>query len=160
MFKRKLAAAILLSLVSCSAHSQNAREQANNAAIADGVTKAVSRAVRATDLNPAGPILSLGLTAAVFQYADTLPETRRPAAYAFAASVWQGAAANNVCMTAAFLTGGSFTPVCIASGSRGPSSPGTTASTSGASGNAARSCAISPASRTSRASMRRRRRKT
>jgi hypothetical protein len=116
MFKRQLATAILLSAAFGSAHAQNARDQANHAAIADGVTKAVGLAVGAMDLNPVGPVLALGVTAAVFQYAESLPETKRPTAYAAAASVWQGTAANNACLTAAFLTGGSFTPVCVALG--------------------------------------------
>ena len=116
MFKRRLATAILLATAFCSAQAQNARDQAKHAAIADGLTHAAGWVVGATDLNPVGPILSLGVTAAVFQYAESLPEARRPAAYAFAASVWQGTAANNACLTAAFLTGGSFTPVCIALG--------------------------------------------
>lgn len=112
----KIAAAVALSAAFCSAHAQNAKEQASNAAIADGVSKAVSLAVRASDLNPVGPILGIGMTAAMFQYAESLPEAERPGAYAFAASVWQGTTANNLCLTAAVLTGGSFTPVCIALG--------------------------------------------
>jgi hypothetical protein len=112
----KIATAVALSAAFCSAHAQNAKEQASNAAIADGVSKAVSLAVRASDLNPVGPILGIGMTAAMFQYAESLPEAERPGAYAFAASVWQGTTANNLCLTAAVLTGGSFTPVCIALG--------------------------------------------
>jgi hypothetical protein len=112
----KLATAVGLSAVFCSAHAQHAKDQASNAAIAEGVSKAVSLAARATELNPVGSILSIGMTAAMFQYAESLPDTERPGAYAFAASVWQGTTANNLCLTAAVLTGGSFTPVCIALG--------------------------------------------
>jgi hypothetical protein len=113
---RKLATAVALSTALCSAQAQNGKEQANNAAIADGFTKVVSLAVGASDLNPVTSILSIGVSAAVFQYADGLPETERPRAYAAATSLWQGAAANNLCLTAAFLTGGSFTPACVALG--------------------------------------------
>lgn len=56
----KLATAVALSAAFCSAHAQNANDQASNAAIADGVSKAVSLAARATALNPVGPILSIG----------------------------------------------------------------------------------------------------
>jgi hypothetical protein len=112
----KMAFAAVLFAAACSAHAQNVKEQANNAALADGVTKAVSLAVGASDLNPVTSILSIGMATAVFHYADSLPEAERPAAYAIATSVWQGTAANSACLTAAFLTGGSFTPACIALG--------------------------------------------
>jgi ABC-type branched-subunit amino acid transport system permease subunit len=112
----KLAIAVALAAASSSAHAQNVREQANNAAIADGVTKAVSLAVGASELNPVTSIVSIGMATALFRYAESLPETERPGAYALATSVWQGTAANNACLTAAFLTGGSFTPVCVALG--------------------------------------------
>jgi hypothetical protein len=112
----RFAAAIALSAAACGAHADVARDQASTAAIADGVTKGVSVFIRATDLNPVTTLVSIGMGAAVFQYADSLPETQRPAAYAAATAFWQGTAANNVCLTAAFITGGSFTPVCIALG--------------------------------------------
>lgn len=113
---RKLALAVVLLAACCSAQGQNVKEQANHAAIAEGVTKAVSLVVGASELNPVTAILSMGVAAAVYQYADSQPETERPRTYAAATSVWQGTAANNACLTAAFLTGGSFTPVCVALG--------------------------------------------
>jgi hypothetical protein len=76
----------------------------------------VSLVARAAKLNPQGPLLAIGMTTAVFRYAESLPDAEQPAAYAFAASFWQGSAANNLCLTVAVLTGGTFTPVCIALG--------------------------------------------
>jgi hypothetical protein len=119
---RKLAAlgkftvAAALAAAFCSASAKEAEEQARDAAIADGVSTAVGLAVGATELNPLGPILAFGMKTAVFEYTKTRPDTERPAAYAAAASVWSGAAANNLCVAAAIVTGGTFGPVCIAVG--------------------------------------------
>jgi hypothetical protein len=113
---RRLAAAALASMAFCSAHAQDVSDQAFHAAIADGVSTAAGIAAGAAELNPLGPVLAIGMKAAVFQYAKTLPDVEQPAVYAAAASIWGGAAASNVCVTAAVLTGGSFAPACIALG--------------------------------------------
>lgn len=112
----RVAAAAALAAASCAAQAQDSRDQAYNGAIADGVTTAVGLAAGAVEVNPLGPLLAIGMKAVTLQYAKTLPDTERPAMYAVAASMWQGAAANNLCVTAAILSGGSFTPVCIAIG--------------------------------------------
>lgn len=112
----RIATAAALSGAFCAAHAQDSRAQAHNGAIADGVTTAVGLAAGAVEVNPLGPLLAMGMKAVTLQYAKSLPDTERPAVYAVAASMWQGAAANNMCVTAAILSGGSFTPVCIAIG--------------------------------------------
>jgi hypothetical protein len=99
-----------------AAGAQELKEQAQAAALGDGVSTAVGLAVGAAELNPVGPILSFGMKAAVLHYVDTLPATEQPRAYAMAAASWSGATANNVCMTVSLLTGGSFIPACIALG--------------------------------------------
>jgi hypothetical protein len=111
----KLIAAAALSAVCCAANAQSV-DDTRNAAIADGVTTALGIAVGAVEANPLGPILAIGMKSVVFQYAETLPDTERPRVYAAATSMWQGAAANNLCVTAAILTGGSFAPVCLVVG--------------------------------------------
>lgn len=98
------------------AGAQELRDQARNAAIGDGVSTAVGLAVGAAELNPIGPLLTVGMKAVVFQYIETLPEIDQPRAYARATAMWSGAVANNVCITAAVLTGGGFAPVCIGVG--------------------------------------------
>ena len=98
------------------AGAQDLKEQARNAAIGDGVSTAVGLAVGAAELNPLGPLLAVGMKAVVFEYIKTLPEVEQPRAYARAAATWSGAVANNVCITAAVLSGGGFAPVCIAVG--------------------------------------------
>lgn len=111
----KLAAGALLAASWLPARAE-VEDQARNAAIADGVTTAVGLAAGAAEANPLGPVLSLGVKAVTLQYAKTLPDTDRPVALAAANSVWSGAAANNVCITAAILSGGSFAPACLVLG--------------------------------------------
>jgi hypothetical protein len=112
----KLGIAALLAAACFCAQADTAEDKAVDGAIADGITTAVGLAAGAAELNPLGPVLGIGVKLAVLHYAKTLPDTEQPAAYAAAASLWQGAAANNLCVAAAVLSGGSFAPVCIAVG--------------------------------------------
>lgn len=106
----------VLSLAFCAAQAQDARQQARDAAVTDGLSTAAGLAAGAVEMNPLGPLLAMGMKAATFHYASTLPDTQRPAVYAAAASMWSGATANNLCVTAALLSGGGFAPVCVALG--------------------------------------------
>lgn len=112
---RQLVLAAALSAMAC-AQAQDAEHQARTGAVTDGVSMAVGWAAGVVDVNPVLPVLVMGMKAVTLEYTRTLPETERPAAYATAAAVWQGTAVNNVCMTAAVLTAGSFLPVCVAAG--------------------------------------------
>jgi len=114
--KGKFALAALLVAAACGAQARDASEEAMGGAVADGVTTAVGLAAGAAELNPLGPVLSVGVKVALFQYAKGLPDTERPGVYAAAASWWQGAAANNICIAASVLSGGSFAPACVALG--------------------------------------------
>lgn len=111
---RRVALTIGLAAAATLAHANE--EQARNAAVADGVSTAIGLARHASELNPFGPILALGIKPVALHYAQGLPDTERPGAYAVAAAVWGGAAANNLCVTAALLSGGTFAPVCVAVG--------------------------------------------
>ena len=113
---RTLVAAAAISAVIPAVHAQEAREQARNAAVADGVTTAVGLALGAAEMNPLGPVLAVGMKAVALNYVDKLPDVQQPEAHAMMASVWSGFSANNVCITAAILTGGSFAPACVALG--------------------------------------------
>src|SRR4051812_3638678 len=106
--------AALLLAGCCSAQAASPEERAVHGAIADGVSTAVGLAAGAAELNPLGPVVGIGVKLAILQYAKTLPDTEQPAAYAAAASFWQGAAANNVCVAASILSGGAFAPACVA----------------------------------------------
>lgn len=109
-------AAASLAMAAFTAHAGTAQEQATEGAVADGITTAVGLALGAVELNPLGPVIGIGVKYAVMEYAKGLPDTQRPAAYAAAATFWQGAAASNLCIAASLLSGGAFAPACIAVG--------------------------------------------
>ena len=117
LLARSIAFVVVLAGASCCVRAQDVKGQALQAAIADGVSTAAVLATGAVTVNALSPVLFIGLKAAAFRYAESLPETERPAAYASATAMWAGATVNNVCITAAFLTsGGGLVPVCIALG--------------------------------------------
>jgi hypothetical protein len=110
-------AAVAVAAACAGAGAQDIKQQAVQAAIADGVSGAAVLATGVISVHPLGPVLSWGMKAATLQYAEGLPEHERPAAYGSATAMWAGATVNNVCLTAAFLTtGGVLAPVCIAAG--------------------------------------------
>lgn len=113
---RTLMAAAAISAALPAVHAQEARQQARNAAVADGVTTAVGLALGAAEMNPLGPVLAVSMKAVALSYVDRLPDVEQPKAHAMMASVWGGFSANNVCITAALLTGGGFAPACVAIG--------------------------------------------
>ncbi|HEX7890347.1 MAG TPA: hypothetical protein VF522_13380 [Ramlibacter sp.] len=113
---RTFAAAAALIAAFPAVHAQDAREQARNAAVADGVSTAVGLALGAAEMNPLGPVLAVGMKVVALNYVDKLPDVEQPEANAMMASVWSGFSANNVCITAAILTGGGFAPACVALG--------------------------------------------
>ena len=113
---RTLVAAAAISAALPAVHAQEARDQARNAAVADGVTTAVGLALGAAEMNPIGPLLAVTLKPLALNYVDKLPDVQQPEAHAMMASVWSGFSANNLCITAAILTGGSFAPACVALG--------------------------------------------
>lgn len=112
---RKVMVAALLSAGLCAAQAQEAKAQARVGAVADGVSSVVGIAAGAP-LNPLLPVVGAAFKAATLQHAESLPETERPRAYAFAAAGWQGSAAGNACFAVSVLSGGSFLPACVAVG--------------------------------------------
>lgn len=112
----KWGVAAVLAASGLGAHAATAEDNAFGGAVADGVTTAVGLAAGAAEMNPLGPVLAIGFKVAVLQYAKGLPDTERPAVHAAAASLWQGAAVNNVCVAASILSGGTFAPACLAAG--------------------------------------------
>lgn len=110
-----LAAAVLMAALGVG-HAQQSEDQARTGAVADGVSSVVGVATGAIAVNPLLPLADLGVKAASLRYAEGLPETERPGAYAFAAATWQGGAATNVCATASALSGGVLVPACVAVG--------------------------------------------
>ena len=112
---RRAVAATMLSCALGAARAEEPQEQARTGAVADGVSSVVGIAAGAP-LNPLLPVLGVAFKAATLRHAETLPDTDRPRAYAFAAAGWQGSAAGNVCAAASVLSGGSFLPACLVVG--------------------------------------------
>lgn len=102
----------LATLVGCSTLEQ----RATTAAVADGVTTLVGAPLGLVELNPLGVAIAIGVKLPMLVYAQSLPDNERAEFHALAAPLWGGAAASNVCMIAALLTGGAFAPVCIVAG--------------------------------------------
>lgn len=113
---RKLLLAGLLPALCLAARAQDDRDDAVQAAVADGVSGAAVFMSGALPVSPFVPILAVGMKAATIEYTSRLPQHERPAAYGAAKAMWAGGTVNNVCMTASFLTGGSFLPACLALG--------------------------------------------
>lgn len=90
--------------------------QARNAGIADGVSTGAALLAGGTELNPIGPVLAIAVKPLLLAYAKTQPPERQVAYFSAFSALWSGAAANNVCVTVSLLTGGSFTPACVAIG--------------------------------------------
>jgi hypothetical protein len=108
-------AALLCAAATC-ASAQELEQSARSAAVADTASTALGLAAGAVELNPLGPVLSIGMKAAYLKHAQTLPEPEKAVALAASSSIWSGAAANNLCVVAAIATGGSFAPACIVLG--------------------------------------------
>ena len=103
--------AIVLSLLCLSAQAQTAHE----AAAADVATTGIGLALGAAEANPIG-VLTLPLKLMAIQQAEALPTGEREYTLSAISSMWTGAAANNLCVVAAILSGGTFAPACLVLG--------------------------------------------
>lgn len=113
-YRKQVFAAVLWAALG-AAQAQDAKTQAREGAVADGVTSFVGLAAGAP-VNPLLPVVGLAFKATTLQRAESLPETERPRAYALAAAGWHGSAAGNVCAVVSVLSGGSFLPACVVVG--------------------------------------------
>lgn len=117
---KAMAAALLIALLTgCSSLREAAHgamaERDQTAAIADVATTGAALALGATEANPLG-LLTLPLKLWLISYSDDLPDGEKQSTKAFMSSTWTGAAANNLCVIAAILTGGAWAPACVAVG--------------------------------------------
>ena len=100
--------ALILSLLCVTAQAQTAEQ----AAAADVATTGIGLALGAAEANPIG-LLTLPAKLAAIQHAESLPTGEREYALSVISSMWTGAAANNLCVVAAILSGGAFAPACL-----------------------------------------------
>lgn len=103
--------ALILSLLCVTAQAQTAEQ----AAAADVATTGIGLALGAAEANPIG-LLTLPAKLAAIQHAESLPTGEREYALSVISSMWTGAAANNLCVVAAILSGGAFAPACLVIG--------------------------------------------
>jgi hypothetical protein len=106
-------AALLCAAATC-ASAQELEQSARSAAVADTASTALGLAAGAVELNPLGPVLSIGMKAAYLKHAETLPEPEKAVALAASSSIWSGAAANNLCVIAVLISAGAFPPLAAA----------------------------------------------
>src|SRR4051812_24980667 len=68
----KVLVALALPAAFCCAHAQDARDEAEQAALADGVSTAAVLMTGAVSVNPIVPIVSFGMKAATLEYTRRL----------------------------------------------------------------------------------------
>ena len=92
-------------------HSESLQKQAETAAVADGVSTLGGLALGAAEANPLG-LAVFPLKALYMSHIKTMPEDEQADAYAGLQATSSGAAANNLCIIGAILTGGGLAPFC------------------------------------------------
>jgi hypothetical protein len=102
---------LVLSLGLPPAHAATLQEQAEAAAAADGITTLGGLALGAAEANPLG-LVSLLAKVPMLAYVKTLPRDEQAEWHATYGAIWGGAAANNLCIAGAILTGGVLAPLC------------------------------------------------
>jgi hypothetical protein len=106
---RRILTALVLTLVTLTAHAETATN-AMTAAAADTASTAAGLASGLVEINPLGLAGSVVMKVAVISYIHKLPEEDRAHPYSLATSVWGGLAASNLC----WLTGAG--PLCFVLG--------------------------------------------
>lgn len=91
-------------------------KKASNGVLGDCGTTFVGLLLGAVELNPINPVLGCGLRKVILDSTKELSLEERAQLDAMNAAVGNGATANNVCIVAAIITGGTFAPACIAVG--------------------------------------------
>jgi hypothetical protein len=92
-------------------HSATLQEQAEKAAVADSLTTLGGLALGAAEANPLG-LVTLLAKAPMLARVKKLPQDEQAEWHATYSAMWGGAAANNLCIVGAILTGGALAPVC------------------------------------------------
>jgi hypothetical protein len=102
---------LVLALGLVPAHAATLQEQAETAAAADGLTTLGGLALGAAEANPLG-LVSLVAKVPLLAYVKTLPRDEQAEWHATYGAIWGGAAANNLCIVGAIMTGGVLAPLC------------------------------------------------
>jgi hypothetical protein len=101
----------ILALLVLPSHAASLQDQAETAAVADGLTTLGGIALGAAEANPIG-LISLVIKAPLLAHVKTLPQDEQAEWHATYGAFWGGAAANNLCIVGAILTSGALAPLC------------------------------------------------
>ncbi|MCM2252168.1 MAG: hypothetical protein NDJ19_07400 [Ramlibacter sp.] len=102
---------LLAALTYLPDYGQTLEEQAQQAAVADGVSTLGGLALGAAEANPLG-LISVFAKIPMLAYVRTLPPDQQAEWHATYGAVWGGTAANNICIAVAILSGGVLAPLC------------------------------------------------
>jgi hypothetical protein len=112
---RMKAVLLVLGLAHFATVAGTLQNQAEMAAAADAVTTIGGAALGAAEANPLG-IVTLLAKVPLLAYVKTLPLDEQAEWHATYGAFWGGAAANNLCIIGAILTGGALAPLCPVAG--------------------------------------------
>lgn len=114
--KNKLKTLLVLLLAShCMTFAETLQGEAEMAAAADALTTMGAAALGAAEANPLG-VITLFAKIPLLAHVKTLPPDEQAEWHATYGALWGGAAANNLCVIGAILTGGAFVPLCPLAG--------------------------------------------
>ena len=92
-------------------HAATLQDEAERAAVADGLTTLGGVALGAAEANPFG-LVTLLAKIPLLAHVKKLPQDEQAEWHATYGAVWGGAAVNNMCIMGAILTGGLLAPIC------------------------------------------------
>jgi hypothetical protein len=92
-------------------HAATLQDEAEKAALADTLTTLGGLALGAAEANPLG-LVTLLAKVPMLAHVKTLPQDEQAEWHATYGAMWGGAAANNLCIVGAIVTGGALAPIC------------------------------------------------
>ena len=108
---RIVVAVISLVGVILPAHSSTWQDQAETAALADGLSTLGGLALGAAEANPLG-LLTIIAKAPMLAAVKNMPQDEQADWHATYSAIWGGASANNLCIIGVILTGGAAALFC------------------------------------------------
>jgi hypothetical protein len=102
---------LVCALGSAPIHAGTLQSEAERAAVLDSLSTMGGAALGAAEANPLG-FASMLLKIPLLAHVKTLPQDEQAEWHATYGAIWGGAAANNICIVGAILTGGVLAPVC------------------------------------------------
>lgn len=102
---------LVMFLTIAPAYSATLQEQADTAAVADGVSTLVGLALGAAEANPLG-LITIIAKAPLLAAVKKMPQDEQADWHASYSAFWGGAAASNLCIIGVILTGGAAAPFC------------------------------------------------